>query len=328
MTTPSVLIPLTHDDLVDIAANWLYKSVGCQIVVKELTTWGTGEIADAIGWTSLCSVVVECKTSRSDFLADANKPFRKDPAIGLGDHRYFLSPPDVIKETDDLKGWGLLHVKNGKVKRVVCPIKRKGPSFWNSKKTVISYDWYKFQHPKNERGEIAMLASIARRLATSPKYMQGKYYAKTYIDETGGAMIATAKEDTDHGVPILPQNAATHITHFSNSQRYAVAAKEETPQAYKDALLDFPNTGNLEVVKAFDYLMKHAHTIRTALVSQSKDRWQIPDGYALVPIEATEQMLYMGYRHQYGDASTSVKPVFVIRDIYKAMIAAAPVEGE
>lgn len=176
---------MTHSELVTLAAQWLHRQ-GCHIVVKEIKCNGTSEIPDAIGWKSWYSVLVECKASRSDFLADRAKNFRENPEIGMGDHRYFLSPPDIIKETDDLKGWGLLHVKNGKIKRIVCPIKRKGQSFWQPKKTTTSYDWHIIQHKKNHVAEISILASLARRLATSPKYMEGKYLATVYIDESEG----------------------------------------------------------------------------------------------------------------------------------------------
>lgn len=174
---------MTHKELVDISALWLNRQ-GCHIVVKEISCTGTNEIPDAIGFKSDMSILVECKSSRSDFLADKKKNFRKNPERGMGDHRYFISPPDVIKETDDLNGWGLLHVVNGKVRRIIDPIKVRREGFWNGGKIHTEYDWYKRQFKKNSRAEISLLASVSRRLATSPIYMQGKYVASTYIDET------------------------------------------------------------------------------------------------------------------------------------------------
>ena len=57
----------THSELVDIAEKWLFKR--CGFAFKELTTINQ-ETPDAIGFRSGESILVECKTSRSDFHAD------------------------------------------------------------------------------------------------------------------------------------------------------------------------------------------------------------------------------------------------------------------
>src|ERR1700760_3011333 len=65
-----------HAQLVGRAAEWLRLRYGCGIVLSEQYC-ATGEIPDVIGWKASCqSVLVECKVSRADFLADAAKPFR------------------------------------------------------------------------------------------------------------------------------------------------------------------------------------------------------------------------------------------------------------
>ena len=64
--------------LVDKAERWL-RAYGCGIVLSEQAC-GNGEIPDAIGWKRAChSVVVECKVSRADFLADREKACRQQP---------------------------------------------------------------------------------------------------------------------------------------------------------------------------------------------------------------------------------------------------------
>jgi len=68
---------------------------------------------DAIGWKRAChSVLVECKISRSDFLADREKPFRKNAKHGLGCERYYLAPAAMIRRGELPVGWGLLEVRN------------------------------------------------------------------------------------------------------------------------------------------------------------------------------------------------------------------------
>lgn len=65
----------THADLVAPAARWLKGTVRCGVVLTEAPSMD-GESPDAIGWRSGYSVLVECKASRADFLADSRKPHR------------------------------------------------------------------------------------------------------------------------------------------------------------------------------------------------------------------------------------------------------------
>ena len=74
---------------------------------------------DAIGWKKAChSVLVECKVSRADFLADRDKPFRQNPQIGVGCERYYLAPKALLKIEDLPAGWGLLEVCAPDIERV------------------------------------------------------------------------------------------------------------------------------------------------------------------------------------------------------------------
>ncbi|WP_172684461.1 hypothetical protein VYI56_08580 [Escherichia coli] len=51
-------------------------------------------------------------------LADRKKRFRKNPSLGMGDWRFFISEPEIISVEDLPPGWGLLHVVNGRVRKV------------------------------------------------------------------------------------------------------------------------------------------------------------------------------------------------------------------
>ncbi len=164
---------MTHGELVKAALKWLTGSCGCAFAVGEIVAW-TGEIPDAIGFKSNRTIVVECKTSRSDFLADQKKPFRLKPETGMGDHRYFLCPVGVIRPEDDLNGWGLLYLNNGKIKRIVCPITSKQPNFWNKGKLQNYTNWNKKPHQKSVRKENAFLVSVTRRMAEGCPYLKEK----------------------------------------------------------------------------------------------------------------------------------------------------------
>jgi hypothetical protein len=97
-----------HVHLVSAAVDWLRYRYGCGIILSEQYC-ATGEIPDAIGWKGVNrSVVVECKVSRGDFLADANKPFRLRPEEGLGCERLYMAPPGVIAIEELPAHWGLL----------------------------------------------------------------------------------------------------------------------------------------------------------------------------------------------------------------------------
>ncbi len=112
-----------HAQLVARAAEWLRCRYGCGIVLSEQYC-ATGEVPDVIAWkASSQSVLVECKVSRADFLADAHKPFRLHPEEGLGSKRFYMAPAGMIAREELPKHWGLLERWGREVKLVVKPAK-------------------------------------------------------------------------------------------------------------------------------------------------------------------------------------------------------------
>jgi len=110
-----------HAQLVARAADWLRSKYGCGIVLWEQYC-ATGEVPDVIGWKASCrSVLVECKVSRSDFLADAQKPFRLAPEEGLGSKRLYMAPAGIIAQHELPRHWGLLECHGRQVQLVVKP---------------------------------------------------------------------------------------------------------------------------------------------------------------------------------------------------------------
>ena len=108
---------MTHSQLVRLAEKWL-RSYRCGVVLSEQACI-TGEMPDAIGWKRAChSVLVECKVSRADFLADRAKPFRVRPELGVGCERFYLAPAGLIREDELPTGWGLLACRARKVETV------------------------------------------------------------------------------------------------------------------------------------------------------------------------------------------------------------------
>jgi hypothetical protein len=106
---------MTHEQLVARAVAWL-RSYGCGVVLSEQSC-ATGETPDAIGWKRAChSVVVECKISRADFLADREKPFRQNPNLAMGCERFYLAPAGLIAVAELPRGWGLLEMRGRAIK--------------------------------------------------------------------------------------------------------------------------------------------------------------------------------------------------------------------
>jgi len=121
MIMPKTSAQRKHAQLVSLAADWLRHKYGCGIVLAEQYC-ATGEVPDVIGWKASCqSVLVECKVSRSDFLADANKPFRLQPEDALGSKRFYLAPAGMIAPEELPKHWGLLECLGREVEMVVKP---------------------------------------------------------------------------------------------------------------------------------------------------------------------------------------------------------------
>jgi hypothetical protein len=108
---------MTHAQLVEKAISWL-RFYRCGIILSEQACIN-GEIPDAIGWKRANnSVLVECKISRSDFLADRAKPFREKADFGLGCERYYLAPAGLIRPEELPASWGLLEHRNRKIEMV------------------------------------------------------------------------------------------------------------------------------------------------------------------------------------------------------------------
>lgn len=111
MAKSSLPVEAKHAQMVALAVEWLRYRYKCGIILSEQYC-ATGEVPDVIAWKGFCkSVLVECKVSRADFVADAAKPFRLKPEEGMGAQRFYLAPAGTIRSDELPKHWGLLEVK-------------------------------------------------------------------------------------------------------------------------------------------------------------------------------------------------------------------------
>lgn len=113
-----------HAILVEAAVRWLRNQRRCPRVFAEFTT-AAPSIPDAIGWRGMWSELVEVKVSRSDFFADRKKPHVAGGRC-MGNVRWYLTPPGLVKREELPEGWGLAECA-GRVRVVVEPDPQETP---------------------------------------------------------------------------------------------------------------------------------------------------------------------------------------------------------
>jgi len=107
----------SHDELSVIAAKWIKKHSqnilipNCATIAIDMKTLEQ-EKPDVIGWNSSCSIMIEVKVGRGDFLKDFKKPFRKFTERGVGQYRYYCCPTGLINESELPENWGLLYLND------------------------------------------------------------------------------------------------------------------------------------------------------------------------------------------------------------------------
>lgn len=134
----------SHKELEEAGARWLAQRGrlwSCPFVKIEPHGEGV-ELPDVIGFGFGYSHVIECKTSRSDYLRDLTKRWRSVQRP-MGSYRWWLCPAGLLT-TDDLPdGEGLLYLEDGAVSVVRKAVERPAEE-------------------RNLRGELAVLYGLLR----------------------------------------------------------------------------------------------------------------------------------------------------------------------
>lgn len=143
---------INHRELVDRAFLYLKFSCNCKVAFKERVA-STSESPDVVGFCRGFSYLIECKTSRADFLADKKKHFRRRPEDGMGYERYFMAPVGLLEPSEMPEGWGLLEVyeKPPRFKNYVVKIAHHAEPFIE----------------RNLQAEVSYLVSAIRRIDIS-----------------------------------------------------------------------------------------------------------------------------------------------------------------
>ena len=155
---------IDHAALVKRARSWLVNHRGCSVVVSEVVSGR--EVADVIGF-SYTSTLIECKATRSDFLADQKKSFRRIPELGMGSLRYYATPKDMISPEEMPPGWGLLETTG----RALAEVKKSE------------------RHEVDHRAELSLLISLLRRVGVGGPLATIKVYKFPSPKEPRGILI-------------------------------------------------------------------------------------------------------------------------------------------
>lgn len=150
---------MTHKDLENRAERWLKHTIKCKLVLMDYYA-RIHERPDALGWKADTSYLIECKASRSDFIRDKKKKSRKGDA-GMGNLRFYMAPPGIIKPEDLPPKWGLVEVYPT---RTVLKVRAQR---FNSSVNML----------RNER--FVLMHALARALSVDPTCIDvGKLQAK------------------------------------------------------------------------------------------------------------------------------------------------------
>lgn len=134
---------MSHAELVERAAKYL-KNEGYSTVITSKSIMDAEE-PDAIGFKAGgVSMLIECKRTRKDFLKDREKPWRKNPEMGMGYYRAYLTPAFLVVPSELPTGWGLIEV-SGRVARLAVEC---SCSFW----------------PRNVKAELVKVLAHVRKL--------------------------------------------------------------------------------------------------------------------------------------------------------------------
>lgn len=227
---------MNHRELCEVGARFLKRPEsanghGCHFAIVEAACYG--ENPDVFGVRhgnrghDVGTVLLEAKTSRSDFLVDRKKPHRTDPSKGVGKWRYYICPPDLIKSSELPEKWGLIYVnERGHCKIVagamavpkekyVCEWRgkeQKPQYFRNSTKLIESFEAHTF-HERNITNEMNLLTMALARMddAEAVLYMQRNYSKLEMHNQTLERKLRSLERE------ISLSNASNALSKFQSS---------------------------------------------------------------------------------------------------------------
>lgn len=130
-------INIEHNLLCKKGISWLkmqhyfhetkFRISSCSVVISEMVSMAS-EHPDVIGFNNSQSILIECKTSKSDFKADFKKHFRRKPDLGMGNFRFYLTKKGLLNIDEIPEKWGLIELDKNKIE-----IKKEPEYFENTR---------------------------------------------------------------------------------------------------------------------------------------------------------------------------------------------------
>lgn len=126
MTTAQTTDKKMHARLIEQAADWLRTQQGVTRILTEPNATKHGakgeELPDVFGSRGGYTVVIECKATHADFMADQRKPSRRGESLGIGVHRMYCCPEHIIESYEVQDGWGLLYATAEGLREIIAPM--------------------------------------------------------------------------------------------------------------------------------------------------------------------------------------------------------------
>lgn len=195
---------MNHRELCEIGAKFLKRSEsanghGCHFTVVEAACYG--ENPDVFGIRhggihghGVGTFLLEAKISRSDFLADRNKPHRINPEIGMGKYRYYICPTGLIKIDELPDKWGLIYVSPKGTCKVIagvlsapkikyyCEWSKKYKSHFNHHMIKENFKTLAFNE-RNIQNELNLLTMALARIDDPEQLLyQKREFSKTLLE--------------------------------------------------------------------------------------------------------------------------------------------------
>jgi len=177
-----------HYSLCALGANWLVRNHKCRSVMVERGGSSTGEMPDVIGFYFDDSFLIEAKMSRSDFLADASKPHRKNPETGMGKYRYYICPKGLISPDELPDNWGLLYVSTKgsirKIKEATAFLQYNKNAEFMFLTSALATPWKLFQHwDENALQRLFRMNWMDKNIEVDVKLFAARLHANRLIEQ-------------------------------------------------------------------------------------------------------------------------------------------------
>lgn len=137
---------MTHKEIVEKLSKWLrrhkenIKIPNCSLVLSEFVTANyCGETPDILGFNYWTSVMIEVKTSRSDFKADMKKRFKKF-SKGSGEFKFYACPYGMLDPDEMPDMYGLIYIDVDENITLVKPaLRQKNADLRVERSMLLSY---------------------------------------------------------------------------------------------------------------------------------------------------------------------------------------------